>query len=489
MLPPITRYSRRRLLERGARIAGGAVALGTIGACADDGREETAGYGDLVADPGGLIDLPDGFQYRVISQEGSKLSNGAPVPGHHDGMAAFRGRGDTTILVRNHELFDGDEAPQGAPVEGRRPYDRGQPGGTTAIVVRADLRTIEEYVTSSGTRTNCAGGATPWGTWLTCEEDRSDGHGFVFEVVPEEPENRLSRTPIREMGFFSHEAVAVDPRTGTVYLTEDDLQRGALDPTDPRKDTIESFLYRYLPHDRRKRPGALQRGGRLQALAIKERNPVTDLLDQGRRFGIVWEDVRPEDAHEEASRLGAVPFNRLEGAFLAGGALWFADTTGGLGRLGQIYRYMPATETLELFFDGSDPRQMKGPDNVVVTPFGDLWFVEDFGQPGNRIMGITPKGSVYEFARIRDEEAEFSGPTFSPDGKTFFVNLYTPGATFAIRGPFERVNPGRQRQMAAAAPPPGLGPGISEELAEAAVRQGLSELEAAAHARLGFPLA
>lgn len=121
MPPPITRYSRRRFLERGALTAGGAVALGTIGACGDDGREEAAGYGDLIADPGGAIDLPEGFQYRVVSEEGSKLSNGAPVPGHHDGMAAFQGRGDTAILVRNHELFDGNEAPQGPPVEGRHP--------------------------------------------------------------------------------------------------------------------------------------------------------------------------------------------------------------------------------------------------------------------------------------------------------------------------------------------------------------------------------
>jgi uncharacterized protein len=476
-------YSRRDFLNRSALTAGGAIAIGGLAACGDD-EDEAAGYGELAPDPDGLIDLPEGFRYRVISEEGSKLSNGAPVPGHFDGMGAFAGRGDATILVRNHELFDGSEPPQGPAVQGRRPYDRGEQGGTTAIVVGADRRRMEEYVTSSGTRTNCAGGRTPWGTWLTCEEDRTEGHGFVFEVLPEESEHKLSRTPIREMGFFSHEAVGIDPHTGIVYLTEDDF-RGQLDPMEPRRDTQESFLYRYIPNDQRRRPGALQEGGRLQALAIKQNSPVTDLIEQGRRFPIAWRDVPWEEAHEAALRVEAVRFNRLEGAFFAGGTFWFADTAGGEARLGQIYRYTPAADALELFFDGDDPAKMKSPDNVVVTPFGDLWFAEDSEEAGNRVMGITPDGSVYEFARNARDKAEFAGPTFSPDGRTFFVNLYTPGTTFAIWGPFEERNPGRQRQMAAAPPPPQLAPRTSEKLAEAAGRNGLSQLEALAYDRLG----
>ncbi|MDQ3318285.1 MAG: DUF839 domain-containing protein, partial [Actinomycetota bacterium] len=179
-------------------------------------------------------------------------------------------------------------------------------------------------------------------------------------------------------------------------------------------------------------------------------------------------------------------FNRLEGAYFAGGAFWFDDTAGGEKRLGQVFRYLPATETLELFYEGTDANNMESPDNIVVTPFGDLWFAEDGGGE-NRVMGITPDGQVYKFAS--NNLSEFAGPTFSPDGRTFFVNIQGEGLTFAIWGPFAKRNASRQRQMAAASPPERLAPKVSGELAEAADRYGMSSLEAAAYDRLGVPLA
>ena len=472
-----------------------------------------AGYGDLLRDPGGTLDLPRGFQYRIISQEGGKLSNGAPVPGDHDGMHAFAGKGGTVVLVRNHELkVDEDEGPEKPAVEGRNPYDRKQPGGTTGIVVGPDRKEIRSYVTSSGTATNCAGGGTPWGTWLTCEETRDDGHGYVFEVDPNDPENDLSKTPIKAMGFFSHEATGIDPSTGIVYLTEDDF-RGEVDDEDPRNDTRSSFLFRYIPNDTSKRPGALQKGGKLQALALKEA-PLLDMdfYAPRQRFQIEWIDVTAEEPHDDALYGGAARFNRLEGAEFKGGAFWFDDTAGGEARLGQIYRYTPGTETLELFYEGTDVNQMEMPDNITITPWGDLWFAED-GDGENRVMGITPEGEVYPFASHNipspdgepGERSEFAGPTFSPDGNTFFVNIQSPGITFAIWGPFDQlpgmpdsggggmarrslINPGRQRLMAVAAPPAHFAPRITGELAEAAVRHGLSPLETAAFDRLGVPL-
>jgi secreted PhoX family phosphatase len=416
-------------------------------------------------------------------------------------MAAFRGKGDRTILVRNHELRTGDAN----PLEGRNSYDSDQPGGTTAVVVGPDRRVIRDYVTSSGTTNNCAGGGTPWGTWLTCEEDRTTiskkDHGYVFEVNPENPESRLSKTPILAMGRFSHEAIDIDPRTGIAYLTEDDFE-GLIDDEDPSLDTRRSYFYRFLPDNRRPRPGALQQGGKLQVAKLDEAPDDADFIDLGQRFTVRWITVNPEDPRTDALNVDATRFNRLEGAFFKGGAFWFDDTAGGEGRLGQIYRYLPRTNTIELFYEGTDKNRLESPDNIVVTPWGDLWVAED-GDFGNRIIGFTPEGRSYVFANNRvpfqdspgvpdgepGERSEFAGPTFSPAGETFFVNIQSPGITYAIWGPFKPRDASRQRMMAHAEPPKSLRPEVSGELSEAAERYGMSELEAAAFDRLGVPLA
>ncbi|MBA2535840.1 MAG: DUF839 domain-containing protein [Actinobacteria bacterium] len=478
----VRRTSRRRFLgTAGATVAG--VALGGRSALAANGAG-SGSYGPLVPDPGGMLDLPRGFQYRVLSAEGALLSNGAPVPGDHDGMAAFAGKGNTTVLVRNHELR-GAEQPE---VPQSNPYDGDEAGGTTAVVVRPNRTELDSYVTSSGTRNNCAGGATPWGTWVTCEEDRTDGHGYCFEVMWDDPENVLSKTPIEAMGFFSHEAIDVDPATGFVYLTEDDF-RGRIDPTNPVNDTRSSFLFRFRPNDRRQRPGALLGGGTLEALAI-ESAPLADadFFNPGQSFGVVWKTVDPVEPHAAALAQGCVRFNRLEGCHFAGGAFWFDDTAGGEARLGQVFRYLPETNTLELFYEGTDANELESPDNLIVTPWGDIWLAED-GDDANRVIGITAEGEVYEFANNRvDGQAEFAGPTFSPDGRTFFVNVQTPGITYAIWGPFARAHRAGQARMSHAAPPAALAPRVPGALAEAASRHGLTRLEAAAFDRLGVPL-
>jgi secreted PhoX family phosphatase len=479
-------WHRRRLSRRVFLSLGGmsAAAL-ALGSCRAHSSSGAVGYGPLVQDPAGILDLPSGFQYRIISEEGSTLSNGAPVPGAHDGMGAFPGAGDTTILVRNHEL-QRNESP---PVVGKNPYRSSQRGGTTGIVVGPDRKEIKDFVTSSGTLNNCAGGATPWGTWLTCEETRNTNHGYVFEVDPRNPENKLSKTPIRAMGYFSHEAAGVDPTTGIVYLTEDDFRGTA--PPDPNDEVVGtsrvSFLYRYVPVNSNAVPGALQQGGKLQVMTLQQGSYNADLANPGQKFGVLWNDVNPEEPHADAEAKGAARFNRLEGAYFAGRAFWFDDTEGGEGRLGQVFRYLPDTQTLELFYEGTQDTNMKSPDNIVVTPWGDLWFAED-GTGRDRIMAITPGGQVYAFASNRLNDSEFAGPCFSPDGQTFFVNIHDPGMTFAVWGPFTQPSAAAKQQMALAAPPEFMKPEISAELAEAAEQFGMSELEAAAYDRLGVSL-
>lgn len=491
------RMSRRAFIGLGGMSAAAVMLGGSAGgALAQSSRP---GYGPLRSDPGGIVDLPQGFQYRIISAEGSKLSNGAPVPSDHDGMAAFKGpKKGTTVLVRNHELAI-NESQGNEPVEGSNPYDENQIGGTTGIVVDNESRkAVRDFVTSSGQTTNCAGGATPWGTWLTCEESKEPQHGFVFEVDPRNPQNDLSKIPIEVLGRFSHEAVDIDPDSGIAYLTEDDPS-GNANTQDPAGDTGASFLYRFVPDVKPRKPGDLQESsGKFQVMTLDEA-PTSrfdaDLFEPGQRFNIIWTDIDPALAHEQAlTTVGAIRFNRLEGAFFSGGAFWFDDTNGGEERLGQIFRYFPRNNRLELFYEGTNANKIESSDNITITPWGDLFFAEDEtpavpnGDGRNRVMGVTPQGRIYEFAKNIKSDSEFAGPTFSPDGRTFFVNIQNPGLTLVIWGPFQGRNRARRQQMSYAAPPAELAPQISGELAEAAQRYGMSSLEAAAYDRLGVPL-
>ncbi|MFA9200551.1 MAG: alkaline phosphatase PhoX [Cypionkella sp.] len=420
--------------------AGAFAALAASSCTTTRGRGGRIGYGALVPDPNGLVDLPQGFSYRVISQLGEAMSDGFTVPDAADGMGCFDLPGGKLALVRNHELVPGRGDAGG--VMGRA-YDYVAkslvplPGGTTTIVLDARTLAVEkQYRSLAGTLRNCAGGITPWGTWLTCEEavvtaDARVGkdHGWVFEVPAAAP-GLIDPVPLKAMGRFNHEAACVDPRTGIVYLTE---------------DRDDSLLYRFIPAVR----GRLAEGGKLQALVL------ADGIQDARNWGGVafaphsWHPVRwidmsdveapKDDLRMRGAAAGAARFARGEGIWMGEGELYFACTSGGTAKLGQIFRLdvsRPA-DKLQLFFESTSADQFNYGDNLTIAPWGDLIVCEDqyTDVVDNHLRGIAPSGVAYPLARSR-VQTEWAGACFSPDGRTLFVNLYHPTKTLAITGPW-----------------------------------------------------
>lgn len=406
--------------------------------CKGHGRRAGVGFGPLEAQwptnrdelPDELRDtaflaLPRGFQYSVISVANTPLSNGDPVPDAHDGMAAFCGPRGATLLVRNHELRT-----SGTPVVvPRATYDGAVRGGTTTLVVDARGRLIEHYASLGGTERNCAGGPTPWGTWITCEETFStyDGirHGYCFEV----PSSGFSDAqPLKALGRFNHEAVAIDPRTGIVYLTED---RG------------DSLFYRFIPASY----GDLRSPGRLEALKLLDwpegadtSRHFLDFLFTPLRVGWVpIEDFDPDadTTRSEGQSQGAARFARGEGAWYGEGQIYFCCTSGGdLGR-GQVFAYDPRRSELTLFVESTDAETLDAPDNITVGPRGRLYLAED-GSGADRVVGVERSGQLFTVLENVFNTSEFCGACFSRDGKMMFVNTQSPGLTYVIRGPWHR---------------------------------------------------
>ena len=428
--------------------------------------KSAGGYGALVPDPAGLVDLPAGFAYKIVARAGEEMADGLVVPASPDGMGAFAGPGGTTIVVCNHENLWPKDGAFGTRlellghVETAKIYDLGYgvapaPGGTTTIVW--DTRTqslVRQYLSLAGTIDNCGGGTTPWGSWLTCEEithragmhengkvQLQQDHGFIFEVPAGAEPQLAPPIPLTAMGRFTHEAVAVDPRTGIVYETE---------------DLKDGLFYRFIPDAR----GDL-RAGRLQALAFADgrrttRNWPADSVRVavGTKLAVKWIDMDHvdspnDDLRERGHDLGASLFARPEGVCMMDGAVYFTCTAGGKTQIGQIWRYLPgesegmagekgAPGHIELLVETADSTQLLHPDNITAAPWGDLTVCEDPGMTVfARLVGVTRSGATYTFARAR-VRGEFAGATYSPDGSTLFVNLQQAGFTFAITGPWKK---------------------------------------------------
>jgi secreted PhoX family phosphatase len=460
--------SRRSMLSRSAGVGialsgtlTGLFGSGTAPAGAKDraGRAPRggAGYGPLVDDPAGLLALPAGFSYAIVARSGvTTLESGEPTPSDPDGTASFvRRRGNGSVLIVNHEV--GGSEPYPVPRVAGLTYDPAAGGGTTTLEVDRDGRRAREYVSLAGTLNNCAGGKSPWSTWLTCEEAESlrgetKPHGYVFEVDPYDMDANRDPKPIKALGRYAHEALVIDPDTGEIYLTEDaGNPNGLLYRWTPPEAALPlgRGVLRTLPDD----------AGVLEALraTTREGTHVPDLAvatTPGTRYRAEWVAVPDRDAKTVSTRkqltnAQVTRSRKLEGMWWGDcGAYFvcsFARFTDGSAAQhdGQIWFLDPLAQTIELklhfaYTPSDQDNDPDGPDNITVSAYGGLIIAED-GEGKQHLVGSTERGEPFFFARNEDpEDAEFTGPNFSHDKRILFANVQSPGYVFAIRGPFTR---------------------------------------------------
>lgn len=382
----------RRNFLRGAVITGSAAALGGTlwrGAAYADPAQPGAGpYGALGSADGNNIRLPAGFTSRVIARSGQTVP-GTSYTWHNapDGGACYAD-GSGWIYVSNSEISPS--------------------GGAGAVRFSSAGAITGAYRILSSTRQNCAGGSTPWNTWLSCEEVT---RGYVYETDPWGVKAAVRRDA---MGLFKHEAAAADPVRKAIYLTEDETN---------------GCFYRFVPTTW----GDLS-VGTLQVLRAGTATSGT----------FTWVTVPDPDGSPTQTRdqvSGAKRFNGGEGCYYADGSVWF--TTKGDNR---VWRVDPAASTYELTYDDSlvsgGGAPLTGVDNVTGSSSGDLFVAEDGGNL--EICVITPDDVVAPFLRVDGQSgSEITGPAFSPDGSRLYFSSQrgtsgssSGGITYEVTGPF-----------------------------------------------------
>ena len=383
--------NRRRFLENGSTSLMGfflGAAHPSLGQVPTSSYNEPlfADYNNLIhlqeADQNG-IRLPAGFKSRLIAQSDLPVIPGSNFLWHHapDGGACYATEDNGWIYVSNSEIDEGA-------------------GGVGAIRFNARAEVVDAYSILSGTTMNCAGGKTPWNTWLSCEETE---RGLVYEC---DPFGRQTALPRPALGRFEHEAVAVDPLNQVLYLTE---------------DVEDGSLYRFIPD----RPLPDLNSGILQVAQIIE----ADNLQK-----VIWRSVPDPTALNEPTRYQIATsskFNGGEGIAWSNGKIYF--TTKGDNR---VWIYDTASSSIDVLYDAtqSDNPVLQGVDNVTITAAGDVLVAEDGGDM--QLVLLSFNGRPIPVLQVTgQDDSEICGPAFDPS----FQRLYFSSQT----GPSNKDNDGR----------------------------------------------
>ncbi len=348
--------------------------------------------GDLQTPDKNGVRLPKGFSSRIVARSGHDYF------GYHwhaapDGGATFATDDGGWIYVSNNELNKSN-------------------GGAGSLRFDKDGKLIDAYSILDNTSRNCAGGHTPWGTWLSCEEINT---GQVWECDPYGKKDPILRATL---GRFNHEAVAVDTNNMQLYLTE---------------DKRDGCLYRYTSNSIDKSSGYpdLDNG----FLEVAE-------IINGETGALRWHllpDPQAKDTPTRKQVTQSSVFNRGEGIWFHEDAIFF--TTTGNNR---VYAYDIKNNSLSIIYNAVlyiSP-VLTGVDNITSNKSGDLLVAEDGGDL--QIVVITKSGEIKPLLQlIGHDHSEITGPAFSPDGSRLYFSSQRgttgrseDGITFEITGPF-----------------------------------------------------